>query len=61
MTCLAQAVVSGARDGQPLRGAILDGFEAANAAILATGTGSATTLAVAAVADNAMRAYHVGD
>ena len=61
MTCLADAVLSGMNDGQPLRGAILDGFEAANAAILATGAGSATTLAVAAVADNAVRAYHVGD
>lgn len=61
MTSLADAVASGAGTGQPLRSAILDGFEAANAAILAAGTGSATTLAVAAVADNAMRAYHVGD
>ena len=61
MTCLADAVMAGTANGQPLRGAVLDGFEAANAAILATGAGSATTLAVVALADGAMRAYHVGD
>ncbi len=61
MTCLAEAVMTGTGKGQPLRGAILDGFEAANEAILATGAGSATTLAVAALADDEVRAYHVGD
>jgi serine/threonine protein phosphatase PrpC len=48
-------------EGTPLRAAILDGFEQANAAILETGLGAATTLAVVEIQGNAVRPYHVGD
>ncbi len=61
VTCLADAVETGTAGGQPLRSAILDGFEAANAAILQTGTGAATTLAVAALEAGTIRSFHVGD
>jgi serine/threonine protein phosphatase PrpC len=61
VTCLADAVETGAAGGQTLRGAILDGFEAANAAILRTATGAATTLAVAALEAGTIRSFHVGD
>lgn len=61
VACLADAVETGSAGGQPLRGAILDGFEAANASILQTGTGAATTLAVAALEAGTIRSFHVGD
>ena len=49
-----------------LRGAILDGFEAANGAVCALGSGAATTLIVATVHHEpgrpaAARVYHAGD
>lgn len=44
-----------------LRGAILDGFEQANQAVLAMGSGAATTLAVVEIVDNKARPYHAGD
>lgn len=44
-----------------LRSAILNGFEAANEAILGLGVGAATTLAVAEIQDRMMRTYHAGD
>lgn len=56
------ATVEGARSEQkPLRDAILDGIEAANRAVLALGTGSGTTIAVAEVQGSTIRSYHVGD
>ena len=45
--------------GDSLRGAILDGIEEANRAVLALG--SATTIVVAELKGNTMRSYHVGD
>jgi serine/threonine protein phosphatase PrpC len=44
-----------------LRTAILDGIEAANAAVLALATGSATTLTVITIEGVTARAYQVGD
>jgi len=43
------------------RDAILDGFEAANRAVLALGIGAATTLAVAEIGQDWVRSYHAGD
>ncbi len=44
-----------------LRTAILDGIDAANAAVQALGNGSATTLTVVTVEGQTVRAYQVGD
>ena len=44
-----------------LRTAILNGFEAANEALLAQGIGSATTMTVVTVENGEARSYHVGD
>jgi serine/threonine protein phosphatase PrpC len=44
-----------------LRGAILDGIEAAHAVIRSFGIGAGTTLAVVELGDGWARAYHVGD
>lgn len=48
------------RDGNR-RDAILDGFEAANRAVMNLGIGAATTLAVAEVGRDWVRSYHAGD
>ena len=45
----------------PLRNAILNGIEAANAAVQQLGNGSATTLTVVAIEGRVVRAYQVGD
>jgi serine/threonine protein phosphatase PrpC len=53
-----------APDGKPapeLRGAILDGIEAANQAVRNLGTGAATTLALVELQGRIVRPYHVGD
>ncbi len=44
-----------------LRGAILDGIEAANQAVLSLGTGSATTMTVVTIEGLIARTYQVGD
>jgi len=44
-----------------LRGAIINGFESADRAISALGTGAAATLAVVEVQGHKMRSYHAGD
>jgi len=44
-----------------VRSRIMDSIERANERILATGIGSATTLAVAEIGPGSVRAYHVGD
>ena len=44
-----------------IRSRIMDSIERANDRILATGIGSATTLAVAEIGPGTVRAYHVGD
>jgi serine/threonine protein phosphatase PrpC len=48
-------------DPENLRGAIINGFELADRAIAAFGTGAAATLAVVEIQGNSMRAYHAGD
>lgn len=62
----ALSSVSGALDlanaeEASLRPAILDGFEAANHAVLGLGTGAATTLIVVEITGPSVRVYHVGD
>jgi serine/threonine protein phosphatase PrpC len=49
--------------GEPewLRGAILNGIEAANRAVRELGCGAATTLALVEIQDRTIRTYHVGD
>ncbi len=44
-----------------LRGAILDGIEAANQQVLQLGNGAATTLALVEIQNRVVRPYHVGD
>ncbi len=47
--------------GRSLRTAILDGIEAANRAILDSGSAGASTLALAEIGPDYVRPYHVGD
>jgi serine/threonine protein phosphatase PrpC len=47
--------------GDAQREAVLDGLELANEAILASGQGSATTIAVVGIDGITVRAYHAGD
>lgn len=49
------------KDEIPLRDAILNGIEQANAAILQQASGMATTLAVIEIQEHIIRHYHVGD
>jgi len=58
---LQKAIDRGLDEEADLRGAILDGFEAANRAVLDLGIGAATTLTVAAIEGTRVRPYHVGD
>ncbi len=44
-----------------LRALIMEGFDRANAEVLALGVGAATTLAVLEIVQNRVRSYHVGD
>lgn len=57
----AEKQSKGPLDGETLRSAILNGFEAANRAVLDLGTGAATTLCVAEIQGDSIRTYHVGD
>lgn len=61
VNALADSVRAAAAEGAPLRGAILDGFDLANRAILELGVGAATTLAVIQIEGRQLRTYHVGD
>lgn len=55
-------VLAGVSAGGELRHALLDGIEAANAAVRALGVGAGTTLsAMAVLADGNARSFHVGD
>jgi len=47
--------------GHPLREAVLQGFDRANAAVLELGVGAATTLVVAELDGWTLRTYHAGD
>jgi PPM family protein phosphatase len=48
-------------EAEGLRGAILNGIEAANRSIRELGCGAATTLALVEIQDRTIRPYHVGD
>lgn len=54
-------LISADPDNEPLRPAILDGIEAANAAVRSIGTGAATTLSLVEIQGRVVRAYQVGD
>ena len=54
-------VVREAGPGTNLRVAVLDGFDAANQAVMQATAGGGTTLAVVEIADGIARPYHVGD
>lgn len=58
---VCDAVAGVGSDLGNLREAIINGFESADAAISALGTGAAATLAVVEVQGTHMRAYHAGD
>jgi len=58
---MKRAVDKGLGEGAGLRGAILDGFEAANRTVLDLGLGAATTLTVVEIEGMRIRPYHVGD
>ncbi|MGD8608422.1 MAG: protein phosphatase 2C domain-containing protein [Myxococcales bacterium] len=58
---VCDAVASAGSDLGNLREAIINGFESADQAISALGTGSAATLAVVEIQGSHMRAYHAGD
>lgn len=61
VAALAAAVEAGHASGLSLQAAILDGIGQANGAVLALGNGAATTLAVAEISGDKVRAYNVGD
>ena len=61
VTAVKDAVENGVGQKGNLRGAILDGFEAANRAVLDLGVGAGTTLAVVEAKGRTIRTYHVGD
>jgi len=56
-----RALRKGLREEQSLRTCIIDGFENANRAVIDSGLGSATTLAVLEVDGETIRSYHAGD
>ncbi|MCC6907659.1 MAG: protein phosphatase 2C domain-containing protein [Phycisphaerales bacterium] len=58
---LARSVAAVGEDESALRTAILNGIEAAQAAVLALGIGAATTLALVEIDGNLVRPYHIGD
>ena len=58
---VASTVHEAVRNGADLREAIMDSFEQANGAVLALGVGAASTLAVAEIDGDCVRAYHAGD
>ena len=58
---VCQAIGELGDDAENLRGAIINGFESADRAIAALGTGAAATLAVVEIQGMRMRAYHAGD
>ena len=58
---LADSLQTSMAETMLLRTAILDGIDAANAAVQALGNGSATTLTVITVEGSTVRAYQIGD
>ncbi|MHC4391536.1 MAG: PP2C family protein-serine/threonine phosphatase [Planctomycetota bacterium] len=58
---VSEAVQAAAQTDSGLRSAILDGLEEANRLLIESGTGAATTVAVAEIRGNTVRSYHIGD
>lgn len=58
---IARSVRKAAEDGTPLREALLEGIERANAEVCELKNGAATTLAVAELDGREVRTYHAGD
>lgn len=58
---LEELAAGGQMEESTLRAAVLNGIEQANAAVKSQANGSATTLVVAAIHDQAVRTFHVGD
>lgn len=58
---VCESVAQLGTDMSNLRGAIINGFESADRAIAALGTGAAATLAAVEIQEAKMRAYHAGD
>ncbi|QDV12324.1 Serine/threonine phosphatase stp [Rosistilla oblonga] len=58
---MIRAVNEALQQKQMLRIGIINGFERANDAVQAMGTGSGTTLAVVEISQNEVRPYHAGD
>lgn len=61
ITVLAESLEQSMQDTMLLRTAILNGIEAANAAVINLGNGSATTLTIVTVEGRVARTYQVGD
>lgn len=61
INCLQKSIEAAATANQPLREAILDGFENADKKIMSQSAGAATTLAVVELQGDSVRPYHVGD
>ena len=59
--CLVNAITRASLDEMSMREVILDGIEQANQAILDMKNNSATTLVVAEIQGDTLRAYHAGD
>lgn len=58
---LGQAIKKALEAGSNLRTGVLDGFDAANKAVLELGIGAATTLSVVEIDNGDLRTYHAGD
>lgn len=61
VTTLAESLKKAKSETVVLRSAILDGIETANHAVLALGTGSATTMTVVAIDGLIARTFQIGD
>lgn len=61
LRCLRQALEQAREPGYPLREAILSGIDRANAAVVAMGSGAATTFSAIELDDGFVRSYSVGD
>ncbi len=59
--CVTRAVQDGTRNGLTLSGAIVEGFERANHAVMRLSVRAASTLAVVAIHNQDVRPYHAGD
>ncbi|MHC4949010.1 MAG: PP2C family protein-serine/threonine phosphatase [Planctomycetota bacterium] len=58
---LVEAIAAGDGGNGSLRGAILDGFERANEAVIGLGLGAGSTMAAVEIQGDTIRPYHAGD